>query len=213
MADVLEQIDDKLASNFNIQRYLKDVDLWDTTVKKLLALPAVGSYALQVAGRFDIASNQVFGTPELDWVLLVYNGIKRIGTFGVKDTKKTINLALDPLDSFTTEIPLLHARLDIKVGDTIIPKFLDTQGRTEADVDGDANNELLITPTSTGAKIENLKIAGDPISFVIVFKEEDRDDFLNVGTVIPFPSLAEVTAVLTEVQAEEERKVTGFARL
>ncbi len=298
MATVLDQIEERLGSPFSIHQYLIDTNLFDKVVKKILALKPVGQHALQVNGRFDIASFAIYGTSELDWILMVYNGIKRIGNFTGKDIKRTISLKLSPQQQFVVQVALSHDNLEIVANGVVIPKFLDVEQRTIADADGDGVNDVRITFTATGAVIENTEIVipsvqlllanvfsvtaddtitrssgnfdtdgfttgqhlivkgfsnaanninkvritnvqpsfleldttslivesspitnveitavQEPVEFKVVFKELFIDNFLAVGTEIPFPDLTDVEQALDDTNKEEQQSVTGFSRL
>jgi hypothetical protein len=96
--DALEQIDKRLSSKYSIHQFLGSPK-WDEVKKGILALTPEGVAALQVAGRFDIASYALYNDPMLDWVLMVYNGIRAIGYEEGLDVKRTINLTLDAGES------------------------------------------------------------------------------------------------------------------
>jgi hypothetical protein len=98
MSDVLEQINKRLSSKYSIHQFLGSPK-WDAVKKSILALKPEGVAALQVAGRFDIASYALYDDPMLDWILMVYNGIKKIGYEEGLDVKRTINLTLDAGES------------------------------------------------------------------------------------------------------------------
>ena len=211
--DVLEQIETKLTSQFSINKYLADVNRWDRTVDALLKLAPAGIHYLRVDGRFDIASKQIYGDPMLDWILMVYNRIRRLGNLELRESAQVFTYTLEIGESSVTDVPLKFSTTDIlDVDHNKLPKYLDGQGRLYTDVNGDFSNDLLITFTTTGAIVANSDL-NLPISFFLVHREIVQDDFMAAGTMLSFPARRDIEAALKSATKEERKVSTGFGRL
>ena len=75
--NVFDQIEQDLASKYNIATYLRDPVTWDRVVARLRALTIVNAYTIQIEGRLDIISYQAYEDSRLDWILIVINKITR----------------------------------------------------------------------------------------------------------------------------------------
>ena len=211
--NVLEQIELRLASVFSMDKYMSFPAIWNRIAKQLPKLKVEGKHALAIAGRFDIASHQIYGDPQLDWILMVYNGIKRIGNSEGLNKKKTINLTLDPLEDTRLDVELQAENTTIIYGGEEKTGAIDTQGRLEVDLNGDGTYDIRITFNDVGTiDVENL--ASVRYHFQIVYTTLIVDDYLDAGHEILYPNIDDVKQLLqTSVAEGQEQTVTGFARL
>ena len=74
--DVFTQLNIDIASVYNVAKYMRTTIIWDRITNLLRSLDIWKAAAIQVPGRLDIISHQVYSDSRLDWVLLVYNGVQ-----------------------------------------------------------------------------------------------------------------------------------------
>jgi hypothetical protein len=211
MIDVYDKITDRMAGPLSIHRYLGS-SRWDTIVKQLTALPIAGTYAMQVGGRVDIASLEIYRDPMFDWVLLLYNHIRHIGSDEGYSVKKTATYA-----TLSGETELLEA---ILTPGTYSVLYMDGTAQKEAalsqNIDGSTNvafggPPILLISYEYHTFIKN--ISGSEQSYVVAYPEIVYDDTLAPGTILNYPDALAVNKILAEESREVVNAVTGFARL
>lgn len=214
---VYDQITKKLQSEFSIHQYLPFPALWDRVVRGLLKLTAEGKHTMQLDGRLDIASWKIYGDPMLDWVLAVYNGIKRVGSDVPLRVRQTISLTLYSRHSSESQeiVKKSIRKEDVRIVFGGLTYSLVTQPDDSLTVSfsGGPNPDIRLTWTVDGTvlvKNESVNI----YSFQIFYFDYVRDLFLMAGQEIIYPNIDDVRGVLQKVQAQDQAEdFTGFARL
>jgi len=215
--NVTEQINQKVASNYSVDKYMGNLNVWDTLAKELPNLTALGLYSLKVDGRIDIASYDLYEDPMLDWVLLLYNKIKRIGTNTVSTIKKVLPLSIDARDGDvydrqTYDLGLAVGNFEVISNGDTIPTYQDPQGNTYADVDQDSVNDLYIEYGTRGATVITNTSLVD-IDCSIAYTDRSVDNTLAKGYQLAYPSQSDIDTLLARVLVENQEQVSGFSRL
>lgn len=216
--DVYQQIQQKMQSKFSLHRWLGST-VWGTLVKEIRALNKVGTYSLPLAARFDKAAFDIYGEPRLDWVLLVYNSIRAMGTFEGRDVQETFVLTIDPGVARTEDLQLTSDNFDLYTWDSINEEWVINRTRTTYaqgfyyDLNADGLNDLQISTVAAGAVFTNTGTA--QTTFRLSYNRIEFSDLLDAGEDISYPSLAALEALFASGQIEksDKEKYYGFKRL
>lgn len=207
--DVAEQ---NLGSIFSMHQYMRDAAKWHNLLREIPKLPAEGKHAIQVGGRLDIASFQIYQTHMLEWVLLVYNGIHTMGTGDFNPNRQSAEFSLEPQEQKVYALTLPYESVQVlnENGDDV-PTLQDPQGRTYADADGNGTNDLRITVHEQTSTVENTQLSGT-IKGRIVYIQQEESNILGQGYEIIYPSKLDIENLLAE-QEEISEEDEGFDRL
>lgn len=217
--DVYEDIDSSLSSQYSIHSYLGNSS-WDYIKKKVQALTPAATHVMQVPGRLDIASQSVYSTPLLDWILLLYNGIDKIGYDQGIEESHSLSLTLPAVNTegytYVTEDPLKSGSTSVMYTDIdgkekkATSYAVDTYRYTYGFGAGPAVLQIDFNPTDL-PRLTN--ISGSSISFRVAYTDIKYSQELDSGTILQYPSLDEVKAVLQQSIIIEDKKNLSFGRL
>jgi len=208
---VFDEATRKLESDWAVFQYLQDPVKWDALVAQIIKLKPAGVHSMQKDGRLDIASYQIYDNPQLDWVLLVYNGIKHVGSDVPTQNTKAINLTLDGGESNLFDVPLLAADMIFVWNGTAQPIFNNQIGYYVI-LDGGTDPEIYIIFNSNGT-VTIRNVSTNRYTFSVSYIERVNDDYLMTGQQILFPDYRATLKLVQQINAESERAVSGFARL
>jgi hypothetical protein len=208
---VFDEATRKLQSEWAVFQYMQDPVKWDALVSQIIKLKPAGVHAMQRDGRLDIASYQIYDNPQLDWVLMVYNGIKHVGSDAPTKNTKAINLTLDGGESNLFNVPMLPADM-IFVWNGISQPILSNQTGYYVVLNGGSDPEIYIIFNSNGT-ITISNVSATRYTFSISYVERISDDYLMTGQQILFPDYQATLKLIQQINSESERSVSGFARL
>lgn len=216
--DVYQDIQSRLDSPFSISRYMVDNRKWDKLLAALPGLKVAGEKAVSLDGRVDIMSYQIYGTPLLDWMLLIYNGIKSVGG-DILRVQKTLNVSMTAgelrvfdvkIRPYSVSEPSIFTYLN-SLGQAVTANVM--QGSTHMYVTlGSITEAITFTDRlDGGTTFRNL--TSDTHEFQITYMDSVEDASLVAGHVLYYPSLSDVLALLQESESETSNVLSGFARL
>lgn len=210
---VLDQAKTKIESEWSITKYLPYPDKWDNLVKQILKLKVAGVHSMRLDGRLDTASYQIYnGNPQLDWILMVYNGIKHIGSDEPVENRKAVYLTLLPDERSLQDVPIRHDDIIFTYNGERYPVYTDGQGRDYVDLDGDTIPDIYIIYNVNGS-ITFWNDSSVKYYFQVSYIERTTSDYLMVGHQLLYPSYNDLLALVREINADDEKANTGFARL
>lgn len=214
--DVYEKINQDMQTIYSAHRYMS-TDKWFDVAHELYALSVAGNHALQVTGRVDIMSLAVYGTPLLDWVLLLYNNIKHIGNDEPIVTKRTATMTLAPGESRSLHISITPDSYSIlsDVGAAQKQAYLSLDvgtNVTSVQLDPDAAPGIDLTVQYVGdPTFTNVSAVSHTVT--VAYNEMVVDDTLVAGQILTYPALTEVVRVLNEADRVSNNVRIGFSRL
>jgi hypothetical protein len=210
---VYDDIEARLASQYSVAKYIGNDALWDRVVDSLLALPAAGSHAMQLDGRLDVASWNIYGTAELDWVLAVYNGAKGVGSDVPlrESAEAVVKLAAGRFMGLTA--PIHKEDISASCLGEAVALVAGPEGTVQADLDGDGNPDIRIAWAASGMVVVS-NIGAFEWEVVLSYYRYLTDESLMAGQTLTYPSIADVSKALSDsVNKEQAKTFTGFARL
>lgn len=216
--DVYQDIQSRLDSPFNVSRFMVDTARWDKLMSELPKLKVAGKAAVSLDGRLDIISNNIYGTPLLDWVLLVYNKIRKIGG-DILRVQRTLNvsMAAGSLRVFAVKIRPYN------VSEPSIFTYLNSLGQavTATVMQGPLRMYVTLGSVIEAITFSNRGDGGTDFrnmtssiqEFQITYMDTVEDDTLVAGHVMYYPSLQDIRQLLLETEAGDAKDSSGFARL
>lgn len=210
---IYTQIEENLASPFSIDKFFGNEALWDAVVNSILALPATGSHAMQLDGRLDVASWNIYGTRLLDWVLAVYNGVKHVGSDEV--LAESANIPLSVAKGTNLKITALIRKQDLAIAYDGQLKIVSDgpDGSKQADLNGNGIPDVRFVWNESGT-VTVYNIGTFDWTIEASFFRYFTDTTLMAGQVISYPSVDSIRFALENATAKvAAQSFTGFARL
>jgi hypothetical protein len=210
--DVLTQCKNKIESEWSMSKYLPYPDKWDALVNDILKLKAAGTHAIKVDGRLDIASHQIYGNPQLDWILQIYNGIKSIGSDEPIESRKAVYLTLLPDERSLQDVPIRHDDIIFTYNGAAYPVYTDISGRDYVDLDGDLLPDIYII-YNNNRSITFWNDSSVKYFFQVSYIERTTSDYIMAGYQILYPDYQDLLALVREINSKADVETSGFARL
>lgn len=219
--DVYDDISSSLSNIYSMHAYIGNTS-WDTIKSQIQALIPAGSYTLQLPGRLDVASNNIYNTPLLDWVLIIYNNIFSIGYDQGEQVPASLSLTLSPANTagftYVTESPLTSGNTQVLYTDIDFLEKVATPYSTANPYIfnygfGSSSPAVLsidFTPTAN-PRLTNL--SNNTISFRAAYTDTLFTSELDVGTILQYPSITGINAILQKAVATEDTSNLSFSRL
>jgi len=201
--NVFDVINNNLASNYSMHKYVTSQKTWDTMKAGLLALVPKGTAALQLSGRFDIMSQKLYGTAQLAWMLMIYNSVRQIGYEEGRLVHKSVGYTLDAYEVVNSDINLVGQTIEVLSTVATVEQVLakktinEAEGAMYFDLETDGTNEIMITQSQNTTRIENLSATQQSIT--LAYAEMVYSDYLSEGTLMSYPSKEDVDNLLNEV--------------
>lgn len=213
--DIFDECEDRAQSIYALSKYMPYSNRWSRIAKEIPKLAQEGTKAIQLDGRLDILSYQIYGSAFYDWILAIYNHVTYIGSDEPKELRKTINLTLEADEQEDFMLSIRHA--DVLVGYNGVNKtiYQDGDGNSYVDLDGDTQADIRIYyDISNGAiRIKNVNIS-TTFTFEVSYIERTTDAYMMTGTVLKYPSQADIQSLLESILAEEtDDSKLSFERL
>lgn len=218
---VFDESKRKLLSDWSMDKYMQDPVKWDALVNQISKLPAAGVHSMQRDGRLDIASYRIYGTPQLDWILMIYNGLMRVGSDEPKQLTKSLNLTLAGGESNIFDDSLKHGELvfswddpddDPDTGPQAVPIYTNGTGDYVV-LNGGIDPEIYIIYNSNGS-VTISNVSAIQYTFVISYIERVTDDALMTGQQLLYPDYESTLKLVKKSNVStQQSKYAGFTRL
>jgi len=209
---VFDEADRKLQSDWSIVSYMQDPVKWDKLVTQIIKLPPAGVHSMQRDGRLDIASYQIYNTPQLDWILMLYNGIKHVGSDEPVQVTKAVHLTLTGGESDLFDVPMRPEDM-LFVWNSIAQPIFNNQLGYYVILNGGADPEIyIIFNNNKSITIKN--VSAITYSFSVSYIERQTDDYLMPGHQLLFPNYDDALKLVQKLTEQtQQTQFSGFARL